>query len=145
TYLEHELEMVFSKDPWKLNGGWGVRASGMTMTFNARAEAGRRLGDPKSNRPGGDHRRAHTIPSCGGQGEPPHHGCRHAGTHNVYLLPMSIQQALRQYLTTHPAVTQRRDGREIALDLPRTVFSQDAVLAGGDPIKAPTNPSGLPT
>ena len=30
AYLENELELVFSSDPWKLNGGWGVRASGMT-------------------------------------------------------------------------------------------------------------------
>jgi hypothetical protein len=37
-----------------------------------------------------------------------------------------------------------RDGREIALDLPRTVFSQDAVLAGGDLSKAATTPFGLP-
>jgi len=43
AYLERELELVFSKDPWKLNGGWGVRASGMTMVFKASAEPGRRL------------------------------------------------------------------------------------------------------
>jgi S-sulfosulfanyl-L-cysteine sulfohydrolase len=26
AYLENELELVFSKDPWKLSGGWGPRA-----------------------------------------------------------------------------------------------------------------------
>lgn len=31
TYLEDELELVFSRDPWKLSGGWGPRASGMSF------------------------------------------------------------------------------------------------------------------
>ena len=25
AYLEHELELVFASDPWKLSGGWGPR------------------------------------------------------------------------------------------------------------------------
>jgi hypothetical protein len=41
-------------------------------------------------------------------------------------------------------IAPRRDGREIALDLPTVVFSQDAVLAKGDPSTAPTAPSSLP-
>jgi hypothetical protein len=41
-------------------------------------------------------------------------------------------------------IAPRREDREIALDLPRTVFSQDAALAGGDLSKAATTPAGLP-
>jgi hypothetical protein len=59
-------------------------------------------------------------------------------------LPTSIHEALRQYLRAHPVLAVERDGRGIALDLPRTVFSQDAVLAGGDLSKAATTPFGLP-
>jgi hypothetical protein len=44
----------------------------------------------------------------------------------------------------HPVIGPRRGDREIATDLPRIVFSQDAALAGGDLSKAPTTPSGLP-
>ena len=33
AYLENELELVFSKNPWKLDGGWGPRASGMIVTY----------------------------------------------------------------------------------------------------------------
>ena len=69
---------------------------------------------------------------------------RHRGTHEVQILPASIHEALRQYLRAHPVLAVERDGREIALDLPRTVFSQDAVLAGGDLSKAATTPFGLP-
>jgi 2',3'-cyclic-nucleotide 2'-phosphodiesterase (5'-nucleotidase family) len=142
AYLETELEMVFSKNPWKLNGGWGVRASGMSMTFNARAEPGRRLVGLKVDGREVEDEQHYSIAGCEREGEPIDVVCRHAGTRDVHLLPMSVHQALRQYLKAHPAIAPRRDGREIALDLPRTVFSQDAVLAGGDPSAAPTSPSG---
>ena len=45
----------------------------------------------------------------------------------------------------HPQIAPRRDGREVALDLPPMVFSQDAVLAGGEISRAPSTPFGLPT
>jgi hypothetical protein len=57
---------------------------------------------------------------------------------------MTVHRALRQYLKTHAIIAPRRDDREIAMDLPRIVFSQDAALAGGDLSKAPTTPFGLP-
>ena len=53
-------------------------------------------------------------------------------------------KALATALEAHPVIAPRRDGRERALDLPATVFSQDAVLAGGDLNRAPTTPFGLP-
>ena len=49
AYFENELETVYSKDPWKLNGGWGARASGLTLTFKARADYGRRVVSIKVN------------------------------------------------------------------------------------------------
>jgi S-sulfosulfanyl-L-cysteine sulfohydrolase len=143
AYLESELELVFSKNPWKLNGGWGVRASGMTMVFKASAEPGQRLVSLKVNdRDVEDHQR-YTIAACERDGEPLDIVCRHRGTHEARVLPMTIHQALRQYLKAHPVIAPRRDGREIAMDLPRVVFSQDAVLAGGDLSKAATTPLGL--
>ena len=48
-YLENELEMVYAKTPLKLNGGWGPRASGMTIVFDARAEYGHRVVSIKIN------------------------------------------------------------------------------------------------
>jgi hypothetical protein len=70
--------------------------------------------------------------------------CRHRGAHDPEILPLSIHEALQQYLDAHPVIAPERDAREVALDLPRTIFSQDAVLAGGDLSKAPTTPFGLP-
>jgi 2',3'-cyclic-nucleotide 2'-phosphodiesterase (5'-nucleotidase family) len=143
AYLERELELVFSKDPWKLNGGWGVRASGMTMVFKASAEPGRRLVSVKVNGRDVEDQQRYTIAGCEREGEPLDLICRHPGTHDARVLPLTIHQALRRYLEAHRVIAPRRDQREIAIDLPRTVFSQDAALAGGDLSKAPTTPSGL--
>jgi sulfur-oxidizing protein SoxB len=144
AYLENELELVFSRNAYKLNGGWGVRASGMSMVFKTSAEPGRRLVALKVNGRDVEDDRRYTIAGCEREGEPLDMVCRHPGTHEARVLPMTIHQALRQYLTQHPLIAPRRDDREIAVDLPRIVFSQDAVFAGGDLSKAPTTPFGLP-
>jgi S-sulfosulfanyl-L-cysteine sulfohydrolase len=144
AYLESELELVFSANPWKLNGGWGVRASGMSMAFTASAAPGRRLVSLKVNGRDIQDDAHYTIAGCEREGEPIDLICRHSGTHEARALQMTIHQALRQYLKAYPAIAPRREGREIAIDLPPTVFSQDAVLAGGNLSKAPTTPSGLP-
>jgi S-sulfosulfanyl-L-cysteine sulfohydrolase len=144
AYLESELELVFSANPWKLNGGWGVRASGMSIEFTVSAAPGQRLVSLKVNGRDVQDDAHYTIASCEREGEPIDVICRHRGTHDARLLPVTVHQALREYLTAHPAVAPRREGREIATDLPPSVFSQDAVLAGGDLSTAPTTPSGLP-
>jgi sulfur-oxidizing protein SoxB len=143
-YLENELEMVYSRTPLKLNGGWGPRASGMTFVFKARALHGQRV---VSIRVGGhevEDDRRYTIAGCERDGEPLDVICRYRGAHDPEILPLSIHEALQQYLGAHPVIAPERDAREVALDLPRTIFSQDAVLAGGDLSKAPTTPFGLP-
>ena len=143
-YLENELEMVYASSPLKLNGGWGPRASGMVLRFNARAEHGRRV---VSVRIGGrevEEDGRYTIAGCEREGEPLDVVCRHRGTHDVQVLSTSIHESLAEYLHTHSVIAPKRDGREIALDLPRTLFSQDAVLAKGDLTKAATTPFGLP-
>jgi 2',3'-cyclic-nucleotide 2'-phosphodiesterase (5'-nucleotidase family) len=143
-YLEHELEMVYSKTPLKLNGGWGPRASGMTIVFDALAGYGQRVVSIEINGLDAKEDGHYTIAGCEREGEPMDVVCRHRGTHDAQVLPMSIHEALGEYLKVHPVIAPRRDGRERALDLPPTVFSQDAVLAGGDLNKAPTTPFGLP-
>ena len=142
-YLENELEMVYSKSAFKLNGGWGPRASGMAIVFNARADYGRRVVSIKVNGVEVNADAHLTIAGCEREGEPLDVICRHRGTHGVQVLPMSIHEALDLYLQTHSTIAPKRDGRERALDLPPTVFSQDAVLSGGDLNEAPTTPFGL--
>ena len=86
----------------------------------------------------------YSIAGCEREGEPMDMICRHPGAHEPHILPLTVHQAVKEYLNAHPVIAPRRDGREIALDLPRIVFSQDAVLATGDPSTAPTAPSSLP-
>ena len=143
-YLEHELEMVYAKSPLKLNGGWGPRASGMTFVFDAHADYGRRVVSMKVNGVDVAEHEHYTIAGCEREGEPLDVICRHRGSHDAEILPMSIHEALSEYLKVHPVIAPRRDGRERALDLPSAVFSQDAVLARGDLSKAATTPFGLP-
>ena len=143
-YLENEQEMVFSKNPWKLNGGWGPRASGMDFAFNALADKGRRVVSIKVKGREVDADDHYTISGCEREGEPLDVICRHAGSHDAKVLPVTVHDALDAYFKAHPKMAPRRDGREKALDLPTKVFSQDAVLAGGGLSKAATTPNGLP-
>ncbi len=143
-YLEHELEMVYSKNPLKLNGGCGPRASGMTIVFDARAEYGERIVSIKINGREAEDDGRYTIAGCEREGEPLDVICRHRGSHDAQVLPMSIHVALDKYLKAHPIIAPKRDGREQARDLPPAVFSQDAVLAGSDLNEAATTPHGLP-
>jgi 2',3'-cyclic-nucleotide 2'-phosphodiesterase (5'-nucleotidase family) len=144
AYLENELELVFAKDPWKLNGGWGARASGLSMIFKASAEPSKRLISAKVGGRDIEDERRYTIAGCERDGEPVDLVCRHPGTHDARVLPVTVHEALKQYLAVHPIVAPRRGDRQIATDLPHIVFSQDAALGGGDLSKAPTTPSGLP-
>lgn len=144
AYWEDELEMVYSQSPFKLNGGWGPRASGLAITFDAHADHGRRV---TSMRVGGRAVEAdgrYSIAGCEREGEPLDVVCRHHGTHDAQVIGPSIHAALAAYLRRYPSIAPRPDGRERALDLPATVFSQDAVLARGDLNKAATTPRGLP-
>lgn len=143
-YLERELEMVYAKDPLKLNGGWGPRASGMMLVFDARAAYRERVVSIKINGVEVKDDRRYTIAGCEREGEPLDVICRHRGTHEAEILPLSIHDALGEYLRAHPIIAPQRDGRERARDLPPAVFSQDAVLASGDLNEAPTTPHGLP-
>jgi 2',3'-cyclic-nucleotide 2'-phosphodiesterase (5'-nucleotidase family) len=143
-YLERELEMMYSKTPFKLNGGWGPRASGMTIVFDALTGYGQRVVSIMIKGREAEDDGRYTIAGCEREGEPMDVICRHRGTHDPQILPLSIHEALKEYLKAHPVIAPRRDGRERALDLPATVFSQDAVLAGGDLNRAPTTPFGLP-
>jgi sulfur-oxidizing protein SoxB len=131
AYLERELELVFARDPWKLSGGWGPRASGLRMQFAAFAPEGERLRAVAIQGKPLEDSAKYTLTGCERAGEPLDVVCRMRGTHDVEVLPMSVHEALRAYLKKHPVIAPVREGRATAVDLPKTVFSQDAVLASG--------------
>ena len=94
-YLENELELVYSRDPWKLNGGWGPRASGMAITFNALAKPGQRLVSVKIDGAEVEDTRRYTIAGCERDGEPMDVICRHAGTHDAQVLHTTVHGAMQ--------------------------------------------------
>jgi 2',3'-cyclic-nucleotide 2'-phosphodiesterase (5'-nucleotidase family) len=144
AYFEEELETVYSKNPYHLNGGWGVRSSGLTLAFKALADAGQRVVSIKVNGKEIDPDGKYAVAGCEREGEALDVICRHPGSHDPKILGSSVHEALIAYLKAHPVIAPRRDGREGAVDLPPVVFSQDAVLAGGELSKAPTTPFGMP-
>ena len=132
SYLEEELELVFSKDAWKLSGGWGPRLSGLTMTFEAKADKGHRLRSLEIAGSPIEDAKHYTITGCERDGEPLDVVCRLHGVHEVAYLAETIHEALLAYLIQHPVIAPKRDGRSRAVDLPDRVFSQDHVLSGDD-------------
>ena len=132
AYLERELELVFSSDPWKLSGGWGPRLSGLTLRFAARGKPGHRLVSVKVQGQELADGRRYTFAGCERDGEPLDIVCRLEGVHEVKVLPMTVHQALDAYFHAHPVVAPRQDERAQTTDLPQRVFSQDAVLSGAE-------------
>ena len=128
SYLERELELVFSRDAWKLSGGWGVRASGLTFRFAAGEQPGKRVeavligGKPVQDD------KHYTVGGCERAGEPLNMICRFQGAHDPEVLPMTIHEALDQYLNKHPFIDVNREGRVVATDLPSSVLCQDQML-----------------
>ncbi len=144
-YYEGELETVYSRNPYHLNGGWGVRAAGLRIAFNARADFGERVVSMKVEGKEIDPEGRYTVAGCEREGERLDIVCRHSGTHDVKIVGASVQEAVARYLKDNPQIAPHRDGREVALDLPSRVFSQDAVLAGGEISQSPSTPFGLPS
>jgi 2',3'-cyclic-nucleotide 2'-phosphodiesterase (5'-nucleotidase family) len=143
-YLEGELELVYSAEPMKLSGGWGPRASGMTMTYRARGKPGERLISVMVNGEEVRDDRRYTIAGCEREGEPMDVLCRHRGTHDTRVLPVMLHRAMTDYLKAHPVVSPEREGRAVAVDLSPVVFSQDAVVSDGSrgsPTPQPTTRS----
>ncbi len=128
-YMEQELELVFAKDPWKLSGGWGPRASGMNVVFTAGKAFGQRVQSIQvRGREVTDNQKI-TVAGCEREGEPLDLVCRIRGVKDVKVTSPSIHETLLAYFKKHPVISPERNSRSIATDLPRTVFSQDAVLS----------------
>ena len=91
-YLEHEMELVYSKDPLKLSGGRGIRPSGMTILFTAGAPYGSRIKDVKI---GGKEIQAdgsYTIGGCEQDGEALDRICRLSGVSDAALRPWNCSR-----------------------------------------------------
>ena len=128
AYLENEMELVYSKDPLKLSGGWGIRPSGMTILFTAGAPNGSRIREVKIGGKVLQAEGSYTIGGCEQEGEALDRICRLSGVSNARYIPGTVHAALKAYLKAHSPIGPKREGRVRATDLPATVWSQYGVL-----------------
>ena len=128
TYLEREMELVYSKDPFKLSGGWGIRPSGLTILFTAGAPEGSRIKDVKIGGKELEEDAWYIIGGCEQEGEPLDRICRLPGVSDAHYVSGTIHGALQAYLKSRSPIDAKREGRVRATDLPATVWSQYGVL-----------------
>lgn len=132
AFWEDGFDQVFAADAYGQRGGWGPRASGMTVRV--------RLGAPKGQRviamnvggvPVADDKR-YTVASCDRPGDPVDRLCRFDGASDARVLSTTIQEAMRQYLNKHPVIRPEAEGRIVAEDASGRVWSQHDLARGVD-------------
>ncbi|MFC4870073.1 bifunctional metallophosphatase/5'-nucleotidase [Negadavirga shengliensis] len=122
-WLEKEMNNVFAQDPSERFGGWLVRFSGMTVTFNSQKPDGERIvsievsGQPMQND------EVYTVSACERPGDPHHMLCRLPNTKDVEVMDYTIHDVVEDYLQEHSPVSPVLDGRALSLDLEAYSFS----------------------
>ncbi len=94
SYLESEMELVYSRDPRILSGGWGIRPSGMTIRFTAGAPEGSRIRNVQVNGQELQPDASYTIGGCEQEGESLDRICRLSGVNDARYVPGSVHSAL---------------------------------------------------
>ncbi len=127
-YLEAEMEMVFSKHPNKLSGGWGPRPSGVKVIFEAGASPGSRIKEVFVAGAPLDLKKEYFIGGCDREGEPLETICRVKDVKNTKFVEGTAHSALKAYIRKHSPLNMKREGRVRAIDLPNKVWSQYGLL-----------------
>ncbi|MFP5386195.1 MAG: bifunctional metallophosphatase/5'-nucleotidase [Bacteriovoracia bacterium] len=127
-YLEREMELVFSKNPTKLSGGWGPRPSGLRIRFEAGAKEGSRIKKVFVGDEPLDLKKEYSLGGCERDGEPLEMICRVKEVKNARLVEGTAHSALRNYIKKHSPLNLKRDARVRATDLPDKVWSQYGLL-----------------
>ncbi len=123
-FWEEGLDQVFAADAYGQRGGWGPRASGMTVRVRLGAPKGQRVIEMRvAGVPVVDDK-PYTVASCDRPGDPADRLCRFDGASNTRTLSLTIQQALRQYLKAHPVIRPETEGRIVAEDASGRIWSQ---------------------
>lgn len=123
-WLEKELQNVFAKDASKRFGGWVVKFNGMTVTFFALGEDGKRVQAVTIQGKPLDSDRLYTIAACERDGDPEDMICRIKQVQNVQNLPFTLHENMRQYLQNNSPVTPNIRKAAVALDVEDTLLTQ---------------------
>ena len=123
-WLEKELNNVFAENAAERIGGWLIKFDGMTLSFNAFAEKGKRVQELLIGGKPLDADRIYTISACERDGDPADMLCRFRGVQDPVNTPYSLHQVLRNYLATNSPVTPAPPLAARILDGPQTLLSQ---------------------
>ncbi|HEU4512787.1 MAG TPA: 5'-nucleotidase C-terminal domain-containing protein [Nocardioidaceae bacterium] len=123
-WMEKELNNVFAKNPLQRFGGWVVRMSGMTVSFTAGADQGKRVNSIKIGGAELDPARDYTFAACERNGDPDDVLCRIKGVRDRQDLSFTLHDAVARHLRKHSPVAPEQEGRVTATDLPPTALGQ---------------------
>ena len=123
-WLEKELQNVFSKDASKRFGGWVVKMKGMTMTFKALEDNGKRVQSIEIAGKPLDLEKTYSITACERDGDPDTMLCRIPNVKSGKNLPLTMHQVIRNYVTKNSPISPVPQGNVKVLDAPQTLLSQ---------------------
>lgn len=123
-WLEKELNNVFAENAAERIGGWLIKFDGMTLSFNAFADKGKRIQELLIGGKPLDPDRIYTISACERDGDPADMLCRFRGVQDPANTPYSLHQIMRSYLQVNSPVTPAPPLAARILDGPQTLLSQ---------------------
>lgn len=124
NWIEKELNNVFAKDASERFGGWVVKFKGMTVSFNAFGEKGKRVQHIKVKGEDLDPNKTYSILACEREGDPEDMLCRMKGVKNAKNTTATLHSLLIDYLKTNSPVTPTPSNNAIILDAPSTLLTQ---------------------
>lgn len=127
TWLEKELNNVFSPRADEVFGGWVVRFAGMTVRFVSDAPMGRRLREVAIGGERPDPERRYLVAACERGGDPQGVLCRLRNIEDAEVLGFTLHDAVTEFLAEKGSVAYGLEGRCVAEDLPARVLGQGSV------------------
>lgn len=123
-WLEKELNNVFAKDASKRFGGWVIKFQGMTVTFKAYEEMGKRVQEVKVANQPLDLSKTYSIAACERDGDPSDMLCRMKNVANAKNTPYTLHTTMAEYLKANSPVTPTPPQNAKVLDAPQTLLTQ---------------------
>lgn len=123
-WLEKELNNVFAKDASKRFGGWVVKFKGMTISFNAYGDMGKRIQSIKIAGEPVVSEKMYSILACERDGDPADMLCRMKGVSDAQNTSLTLHAVMLDYLKVNSPVTPAPEKNAEILDAPATLLSQ---------------------
>jgi 2',3'-cyclic-nucleotide 2'-phosphodiesterase (5'-nucleotidase family) len=124
TWLEKELNNVFSDDASKRFGGWLVKFKGLELRFNAFGRVGERVVSVLVGGVPLETERLYSIAACEREGDPDTVLCRMANVQDASNINLTLHAAVESYLNAHSPIDPTPRGWARALDADAQLLTQ---------------------